>query len=366
MASRARGAGGSARLSLPDMIGVIADVSDQGVVREFFELFKTPWEFYRSDRHYEVLLCTADIRFEANAKCILFYSGRTTHFDREHDIEVVGQPSGVLLHRGNRIPTYGDTVTFPQEDEDFLRDESSRQCAGCLSHSGKRIVVRVGYDLFSEVRALLTVGQPSANAHIPTLELHISLLRDLITGCGVRLVEVPPVPGEYPFLACLTHDVDHPSLRQHRWDHTMFGFLYRAVVGSVGNVFRGRITLRELVANWTAALKLPFVHLGLAKDFWREFDTCYAEIENDLPSTFFVIAFKGNPGQGPDGGPSRLRASRYGARDIANTIRTLTAAGCEVGLHGIDAWCDSPTGRKELDEIRGLTRMAEVGVRMHW
>ena len=32
------------------MIGVIADSAEQDVVREFFELFKTPWEFYRKDR----------------------------------------------------------------------------------------------------------------------------------------------------------------------------------------------------------------------------------------------------------------------------------------------------------------------------
>ena len=36
------------------MIGVIADSAEQDVVREFFELFKTPWEFYRRDRRYDV------------------------------------------------------------------------------------------------------------------------------------------------------------------------------------------------------------------------------------------------------------------------------------------------------------------------
>ncbi len=90
-------------------------------------------------------------------------------------------------------------------------------------------------------------GQPPANADMPALELHIALLRDLITGCGVPLVEIPPVPDGYRFIACLTHDVDHPSIRQHKWDHTMFGFLYRAVFGSLRNLIHGRITLRDLV-----------------------------------------------------------------------------------------------------------------------
>ena len=31
------------------MIGVIANPADHDVVCEFFELFKTPWEFYRGE-----------------------------------------------------------------------------------------------------------------------------------------------------------------------------------------------------------------------------------------------------------------------------------------------------------------------------
>ena len=47
-------------------------------------------------------------------------------------------------------------------------------------------------------------------------------------------------------------------------------------------------------------------------------------------------------------------------------IQKLLAAGCEVGLHGIDAWIDDSEGREELEEIRRLTGAAEIGVRMHW
>ena len=50
------------------MIGVIADSAEQNVVREFFELFKTPWEFYRRDRQYDVLLCAGDGQFDETAK----------------------------------------------------------------------------------------------------------------------------------------------------------------------------------------------------------------------------------------------------------------------------------------------------------
>jgi len=41
-------------------------------------------------------------------------------------------------------------------------------------------------------------------------------------------------------------------------------------------------------------------------------------------------------------------------------------AGCEVGLHGINAWLDSAQGRDELKEIRDITGESKIGVRMHW
>ena len=50
------------------MIGVIADPAEHDVVREFFELFKTPWEFYRGDGQYDVLLCAGDGQFDDNRK----------------------------------------------------------------------------------------------------------------------------------------------------------------------------------------------------------------------------------------------------------------------------------------------------------
>ncbi len=128
-------------------------------------------------------------------------------------------------------------------------------------------LARIGYNLFAEVSALLTAGQPVVNASAPALDLHIALLRDLIVENGVTLVEIPPVPEGYRFIACLTHDVDHPSIRAHKFDHTMFGFLYRAVIGTLFDTLRGRSTLRKLAKNWQAALKLALVHLGLAKDF---------------------------------------------------------------------------------------------------
>jgi len=350
------------------MIGVIADSSEEDVVREFFELFKTPWEFYRRDRRYEVLLSVGDDSFDETAKVVLVYAGKKTRFDDEHKIQTGSQRTHacILSYQGNRIPIYGDTIAFLEKGSGLLRDEGSQQCVAYLDRSGERALARIGYNLFGEVRTLLAVGQPPANASMPALELHIAFLRDLITGCGIPFVEIPPVPEGFRFIACLTHDVDHPSIRQHKWDHTVFGFFYRAVLGSLRKLIQGRLSVRDLARNWTAALKLPFVYLGLARDFWREFDDRYLELEKGLRSTFFVIPFKDRSGETSHGPAPAFRAARYGARDIADTIQELVAAGCEVAVHGIDAWFDSAKGREELEEIRRLTGSAQIGVRMHW
>jgi hypothetical protein len=351
----------------PSMIGVIANPSDHAVVSEFFELFKTPWEFYRSDRRYAVLLCAGDGKVDkSTAKLVLIYSGQELPFDIEKKTRIASRRSNtVLSYKGARLPIYGDSLSFQEKGTGALVDEESQYAAIYQHRRRGGVVARVGYDLFGEVRALLTKGQPVANASIPALELHIDLLRDLIIASGAVLVEIPPVPAGYRFIACLTHDVDHPSIRQHKFDHTMGGFLYRAVFGSLFDVFRGRRPWRELVTNWVAALKLPFVHLGLAKDLWYQFDD-YAKLENGLRSTFFVIPFKESPGRKKGGPAPSRRATRYGAADIAEHIRRLISGGCEVGLHGIDAWLDSSSGQKELEQIRRTTGMQDVGVRMHW
>lgn len=350
------------------MIGVLADPAQQEIVREFFELFKTPWEFYQSNREYDVVLCSGGGQVDARARLVLFYAGKKTQFDDERKIPIGGQRSEpcILKYHASQLPLYGQSISFLEKAAALLTDEASRDCVAFLDESRDQFLARIGYDLFEEVRILLSVGQPPTNAAIPALELHIGLLRNLITGSGVPLVEIPPVPEGFQFIACLSHDVDHPSIRQHKWDHTIFGFLYRAVFDSLRRFIRGQMPVRDLLTNWAAALKLPLVYLGLAKDFWREFDDHYLGLERGLPSTFFVIPFKDCQGKGPSGPAPAFRASRYEARDIADTIRKLLTAGYEVGLHGIDAWLDSSKGCEELREIQRLTGVSETGVRMHW
>lgn len=348
------------------MIGVLASDAEHPVVREFFELFKTPWEFYRNGTQYEVLICS-DIRLPSNsAKLVLLYGAKQQPFDQRKGINLHSRHANtVLSYKGSRIPIYGSCITFESSAFQTLLHESTQRPAALEISSNGQKLVRIGFDLFQEVHHLLTRGQPLAQARIPALELHITVLRDLILSCGIALIEIPPIPAGFTFIVCLTHDVDHAGIKNHKFDRTMFGFLYRALVGSVVELFSGRKSLKHVAINWMAALSLPLVHLGLAKDFWMQFDR-YVDIEKGLPSTFFVIPHKSDPGQGRDGPAPSTRATRYDVSEIRDQIGRLLTARCEIGLHGIDAWQDETKGRAEREEVRRVTGAPELGVRMHW
>jgi hypothetical protein len=348
------------------MIGVIADIADHEIVREFFELFKTPWEFYHPDRQYDILLCNGSVPVRLPAGCAIVAAGRKTPIDRGCLPEENERGGKVLAYGESEIPIYGESIGFAEVGESILTWKISGRCAAYVQRSATAVLARLGYDLFAEVRTLLTAGQPAANAGIPTLDIHIAVLRDLILACGVPLVEIPPVPQGYPFIACLTHDVDHPSIRRHKLDHTVLGFCRRAIWGSLRGFFAGQLPARVLFANWAAVLKLPLIHLGWARDFWEDFDDRYLALENGFRSTFFVIPFRNRPGITREGRAPAFRAAQYGARDIARPIQKLLAAGCEIGLHGIDAWIESGKADEEVAEIRRLTGTREIGVRMHW
>jgi hypothetical protein len=348
------------------MIGIIANPDDHAIVREFFELFKTPWEFWQPNRTYDVLLCDGSGEIgNRSEKLIVLYSDREVPEDKVVGGAVQASIHHFLSYKGNRIPIQGKSLTFPDIKHSFLHDAELDQAASYIEKDDDSVLLRIGYDLFTEVRILLEDGQPISDASTPSLELHIEILRDLIVATGSSLVEIPPVPYGCKFVACLTHDVDHPAIRFHRLDHTILGFLYRALFGSFFSLIKGHKSLKGLWRSWAAAWKLPFIYLGWAQDFWLQFDR-YPVLENGHPSSFFLIPFKDNAGQLGKSAAPKKRAVRYCPADIKNQVQKLLHAGCEIGLHGIDAWHDTALGCAEMEQIHRTTGTRVHGVRIHW
>ncbi len=145
----------------------------------------------------------------------------------------------------------------------------------------------------------------------------------------------------------------------------MWGFVYRAMAGSLFNVLKRNISWSRLLQNWKAVLSLPFVYIGLCRDFWIQFNR-YLEIEKDLKSTFFFIPFKNRSGERVFSRYAYRRATRYDINDVRESAAHLARKGYEVGVHGIDAWHNAEKGRQELKRISTINGNSEIGIRMHW
>jgi hypothetical protein len=349
------------------VIGLISKDSELAIAQEFFQLFKTPWESYVPGRFYElVLITTGDVPRDLNTSVLVIYDSKSVAFDSETSIVVQSMPEGQwLTFEDAEFPLYKSGAMFRSAGESFLRCRGGKEIVGFRESQALHRTVRVGYDIFQEVAFLLSQGQPSKNAHIPTLELHISVLRSIMMSAGVGFLEVLPAPAGYEFMACLTHDVDFTGIREHKFDSTMWGFLYRAVIGSLVGALKGTVPWSKLWTNWQAAFSLPLVYAGLKDDFWLEFDR-YMEIEKELGSTFFFIPYKDNAGTRDSAPAPKRRAAKYDLLKIKDEVRGLVESGCEVGLHGVDAWQDSEKALIEREKICEITGQDEIGVRMHW
>ena len=195
------------------MIGVVASEAEHPLIAEFFELFKTPWEFHRPGGRYDILICSNSMVPENNARLLFLYGAQRQAFEESRSIRTSSASRhDFVSFRGERMPIYGSCLLFKGAGSEVVIHERTKWAAAVSVASGDQMGVRLGFDLFEEVRYLLTRGQPVEFASIPTLDLHISLLRELIVSCEVPLVEILPTPAEHRFIVCLTHDIDPERL----------------------------------------------------------------------------------------------------------------------------------------------------------
>ena len=350
------------------MIGLAAAPDDMDIAREFFELFKTPWEPAVPGRVYPVVLSAGAPVDQLRARVFVIY-GSGKHPTDQMAVRAAIRDRSPLDVRwdASTFPLYRGAALFEAAPEPSTITVAANPAASLVYHRrlGDAVVCRIGYDLFAEIRSLLREGQPAAHALTPTLELHIALLCQVLSDRGIAFVEIPPAPHGHDFICCLTHDIDFYGLRRHAFDRTMGGFLLRASLGTLADLLRGRRSLAEALTNWRAVCALPFVFLGLLPDPWQPFEH-YARADPDRRSTFFLIPFKHRPGGAPDGTTHPWRATAYQIRDIGADLERAARRGVELAIHGIDAWRDADAGREELRQLTTMTGQTSTGARMHW
>src|SRR5690242_3795725 len=90
-------------------IGVICKPAEESWVREFFELFKTSWEFYRYGETYSVVLATSAVTTGVQAKLVVMYSSEPAG-----SVPRCGGQAGrqYLRHKEGILPIYGNIATI--------------------------------------------------------------------------------------------------------------------------------------------------------------------------------------------------------------------------------------------------------------
>jgi hypothetical protein len=350
------------------VIGVICTDSERPAVREFFQLFKTPWMFWEPGASCDVLIVTSATALPESftAQLVIAFGATEMRGDAALGVLPGARVQDAVLTVGDlELPLYAGALTLAGDAKVIGRSGNGGAALIVECGTGSVSILRCGYDLFAEVEFLLSAGQPRERAGTPTLDLHIALIRRWIVEAGIALWEIPPVPPGHQFIACLTHDVDFLGIRRHRLDRTLAGFLLRASLGSLHGFIRGRRSLRYLLRNWAAVLSLPLVYARVLPDFWLPFDR-YIDADGEFRSTFFLVPFQGRPGRGLNGPSDPRRSVRYAAEETRPWLPRLRSLGFEVGVHGIDAWSDLAAATGELSEVAELAGEPELGVRMHW
>src|SRR2546423_15517400 len=91
------------------VIGVVCNPGEERWVREFFELFKTPWEFYRSRTTYSVIISTDASLKAARASLLVLYSPEPGGDNAEASTK---RETSYLVYRAVSFPIYGKLLTF--------------------------------------------------------------------------------------------------------------------------------------------------------------------------------------------------------------------------------------------------------------
>jgi hypothetical protein len=354
-------------LRLLEMIGVHTSEGEMTMAREFFELFKTPWEPFVPGRLYTAIITTERSPQISDVPLTIVFCSDLKDAQQMRLGPAVQHLGGLVTIDGNFLPIYDFLLTFnaPGDSTDICA-RVGNQVAGIKEVRNGRMVVRLGYNLFRETGHLLSKGQPVEHALNPTLDLHIAVVRSWMIEAGITFVEIPPAPFGHRFVVCLTHDIDFIGIRTHRFDSTMWGFLLRATWGTLARFLRGHLSGHRLRQAWVSVAKLPFVYAGWAKDFWSPF-AWYLDAECGLPASYYLIPFKGRPGQQVTSPGWRRRATNYDVTDVPEWITCFRKVGAEVGLHGIDAWHNVELAKEEMGRITSETGESRApGVRMHW
>ena len=126
-----------------------------------------------------MVIATTDVEPDVGTRLLLVCASTAKGIDAGLGITSIGLRQGAVLRDGDSsVPIYGELLTFVDSGDEIASITTDSGIAGLRIDSDVSTVLRLGYDLFEEVRFLLSTGQPIEYAHVPTFStIHIQMLR---------------------------------------------------------------------------------------------------------------------------------------------------------------------------------------------
>src|SRR5438309_5407694 len=154
------------------MIAVATNPEHRAAASEFFELFKTAWEFYRSGEEYDAVICCGMIPTDVRTGLVLVYASSELPFDQQQQLQVLREDRSREMpsYRGWRLPVYAGLVSVIGYGKRHhpIAVKTKYSLAVELRIAGK-LFIRFGYDLLSELGHLLFEVQPIPFAPVPSI-----------------------------------------------------------------------------------------------------------------------------------------------------------------------------------------------------
>lgn len=334
------------------MIGIYVEGGEHEKygAKELFELLKIPVEIYNSNNNYDIVVANA-IPPKKNYTSLVLTTCKKTYICEE--LKFDNKPITNLRYNSSSVPLYSGGVAI-----------KGNACLLQTQYDGINLF-RMGYDLFKETYHLLNIGQPPEYVSIPSLDIHIDILRDYLR-THTMLIEIPSVLWGYRYTVALTHDVDCTSLKEHLStvlkNRVFLGRLYygiRSLLMTGNKKMSGEmrhLSVLEfahiIINSFTALASNAFPPI---EDPWTCFERII-EIEDkyDANSSFYFAT-------------KQKRDIRYDIHSemVKQHILYLLENGRDVGVHSIDGWRNEKEAENELIDIFRLTKK-DVGVRSHW
>ena len=121
------------------MIGILCGDLEKEVAREFFQLFKTPWEFYREGEKYPVVVSSLSDSPVVNADLLIFYYSLPSPFDTRNGLYVESSISDRFpCHDGTNLPIFGGLASLGGVGNSLIHNISNGETFAIHFAEGER------------------------------------------------------------------------------------------------------------------------------------------------------------------------------------------------------------------------------------